>query len=204
MAVKNKVLGAVVALILVAAAVVAVAVLGDDGDETATTSTTTTTTSSTIPEDTTTSTTTGDTTTTTSGATTTTARPTTTTTKAAARPTTTVGKVAACGTGKATVAFTAKDLTTDALSSSFVPQATVDNGVSAPIEVEEISVEISYPNGEIRSVRFTTAGTVIAPATSASFTSDRLTSAQRYSGARITRFSYYTEGLKGSCLVSAP
>lgn len=200
--VNKKVVGAVAAAVLVAATVVAIAVISEDDDGDGATAAPTT---SSVPDETTTSTT-GDTTTTTAapGATTTTtaARATTTTTGAAT--TTTTGTVAACGNGRAAVAFTAKDLATDALSSTFTPQVTVDNRVSAPIEVEEVSVEVSFPSGETRSVRFTTAGTVIAPATSASFTSDKVTSAQRYSGVRITRFTYFTAGLKESCRVSAP
>ena len=133
------------------------------------------------------------------GATTTTTRATTTTSGA----TSTTVAVAACGTGKASVSFTAMDLVTDALSSTFTTQVTVDNQVSNPIEVDEISLEITYPNGELRTVRFTTAGTVIGPGTSASFTSDRLTSAQRYSAVRFTRFAYFTEGKKATCLVAA-
>lgn len=200
--VNKKVVGAVAAAVLVAAAVVAIAVTSEDDDGDGATAAPTT---SSVPDETTTSTTTGDTTTTTAapGATTTTTAARATTTTGAAT-TTTTGTVAACGNGRATVAFTAKDLATDALSSTFTPQVTVDNRVSAPIEVEEVSVEVSFPSGETRSVRFTTAGTVIAPATSASFTSDKVTSAQRYSGVRITRFTYFTAGLKESCRVSAP
>ena len=119
------------------------------------------------------------------------------------RASTTTGLAAACGTGKATVSFTAKDLVTDALSSTFVPQVTVDNQVSNAIEVDDVSIEITYPNGETRAVRFTTAGTVIGAGTSASFTSDKVTTAQRYSSVRFTRFAYFTAGQKANCLVAA-
>lgn len=163
----------------------------DDGDGPAIS--TTTTTSSTVPAATSS--------TTAAAATSTTARPTTTTT---ARSSTTTGVVAACGSGKATVSFTAKDLVTDALSSTFTPQATVDNQVNMPIEVDEVSIEVTYPNNETRTVRFTTAGTVVGAGTSASFTSDKLTTAQRYSAVRFTRFAYFTEGKKATCLVATP
>lgn len=185
------------------------AIVVDDDDEQATSTTTTTTTSEFL--DTTTSSTVGpaDTTSTTAAATTTTTgAPTTTTTRAAATtttraPTTTV-VATVCGTGKATVSFAAKDLATDALSSSFTPQATVDNGVSAPIEVAEISVEIVYPGDDVRTVRFDTAGTVIGPGTSASFTAARITTAKQYQSARFTRFTYFTQGQPTACRVTTP
>lgn len=174
----------------------------DDDDEGASASTTSTSFAAAV-DDTTTSTTAAGAATTSSsvaaGSTTTTTRAATTTTT---RPTATTGVVAACGTGKATVSFTAKDLVTDALSSTFVPQVTVDNQVSNAIEVDEVSIEVAYPNGETRSVRFTTAGTVIGAGTSASFTSDKLTTAQRYSSVRFTRFAYFTAGQKANCLVA--
>ncbi|MGI8683775.1 MAG: hypothetical protein ACR2MO_01505 [Acidimicrobiales bacterium] len=202
---KKLVVGAVVVLVL--GGIGAFALLsGDDDDDGEATGPSTTTSSSTAFDDTTTSSTTAaaaTNSTTAAVVTTTTAKPSTTTTKAAGS-TTTTGVVAACGSGTATVSFTAKDLTTDALSSTFTPQVTVDNQVNNPIEVDEASVEITYPNGETRTVRFTTAGTVIGPGTSASFTSDRLTSAQRYSSVRFTRFAYFTAGKKANCLVATP
>jgi hypothetical protein len=174
-----------------------------DDDDDAGASASTTTSSTVALDDTTTSTTAAGATTTSSsvaaGSTTTTTRPATTTTT---RSTATTAVVAACGTGKATVSFTAKDIVTDALSSTFVPQVTVDNQVSNAIEVDEVSIEVTYPNGETRSVRFTTAGTVIGAGTSASFTSDKLTTAQRYSAVRFTRFAYFTAGQKANCLVA--
>lgn len=188
----------VVALIVLASG----ACSGDDDKDKAAASTTTT--STTAFEDTTTSSTpaAGATSSTTAAraSTTTTAKPAATTTTT--RASTTTGVVAACGAGKATVSFTAKDLVTDALSSTFVPQVTVDNQVSNAIEVDDVSVEITYPNGETRAVHFTTAGTVIGPGTSASFTSDKLTTAQRYSSVRFTRFAYFTAGQKANCLVA--
>lgn len=171
----------------------------DDGDSA---SSTTTTTASTVAF--------GDTTTTAPGVTTTTAAASTTTTAAkastttTAKATTTTGVVAACGSGRASVSFAAKDPVNDALSSSFTPQVTIDNQVNQPIEVEEVSIEVTYPANEVRTVRFTTAGTVIGPGTSASFTSDKLTSAQRYQAVKFTRFTYFTAGLKANCLVTTP
>lgn len=177
----------------------------DDGSRAAATTTTTappTTVPTTVEGADTTTTTTA--TTAAAATTTTTTRPATSTTRAPATTATTSAAVAACGRGRAAVAFTAKDLVTDALSSSFIPQATVDNQVSAPIEVEEISIEISYPGGEVRLVRFATAGTVIAPGTSASFTADRITTARRYESVRFTRFTYFTQGNRASCRVTTP
>lgn len=147
-------------------------------------------------------------TTTTRPATATTARATTatsraTTTSTAAGPSTTVAS-GVCGTGRASVAFTAKDLDTNALSSSFTPQATVDNQVSAPIEVEAIVLEVVYPGGETRTVRFTTAGTVIGPGTSASFTAEKITTPRRYESVRFTEFTYFTSGQPTACRVTTP
>lgn len=179
-----------------------VVVNDDDGTGDAAASTTTSSTVTTALEDTTTTSTLGTTSTTTRATTSTTARATTTST--ARSSTTTAAPVPVCGSGKATVSFTAKDLVTDALSSTFTPQVTVDNQVSAPIEVEEVVIEITYPNNEVRTVSFTTAGTVIGPGTSASFTSDKLTSAQRYQAVRFTRFTYFTEGKRADCRVTTP
>jgi len=184
----------------------AFALLSGDGDDDDGTpgATTTTSSTSTVFDDTTTSSTVAVATSSTTAAgatTTTTARAATTTT---ARATTTTGVVAACGSGKATVSFTAKDLTTDAISSTFVPQVTVSNQVNKPIEVDEVTIEITYPNGEARTVRFSTAGIVVSPGTSASFTSDKLTSAQRYSAVRFIRFAYFSEGQKANCVIATP
>jgi len=205
-AVKRPLPLAIVVVALLVTAIVALARVGDGGGGDAAPSTTT---SSTAFDDTTTPTTA---TTTTAGVTTSSAPPagsTSSTTARAARTTTsraptTTAVEAACGSGRATVSFAAKDLTTDALSSTFTPQVTVDNQVSAPIEVEEVSIEVTYPGNEVRTVRFTTAGTVIGPGTSASFTSDKLTSAQRYQAAKFTRFTYYTEGQRAACRVTTP
>ena len=139
------------------------------------------------------------TTTTTGPGTTSTSRVTTSTTT----PTSTVPPTT-CGTGRAAVSFVAKDLVTDALSSSFTPEAVVENQVSAAIEVEELSLEVTYPGGEVRTVRFTTAGTVIGPGTSASFTADRITTAKRYESVRFTRFTYFTQGQPTACRVTTP
>lgn len=191
-------MAAVVVVLLGALGAFALVRSDDDDADTAATTTTTTTTTTAVLETTTSAP--GATSSTTAAATTTTAARATTTT--APRTTTTTGVVAACGSGKATVSFTAKDLATDAISSTFVPQATVDNQVSVAIEVDDVTLEVSYPNGEVRTVHFATAGTVIGPGTTASFTSDKLTSAQRYSSVRFTRFAYFSEGNKASCLVT--
>ena len=205
---KRALLG-IGAVAIGAAGIAGVFLISDDDDDeeaSATTTTTdelldTTTSSTTGVTDTTTSTTAPATTTTTRAATTTTAGAATTTTTRA--PTTTV-VVTACGTGKAAVAFVAKDLTTDALSSSFIPRAVVDNGVSQPIEVAEITVEVVYPGNDVRTVRFDTAGTVIAPGTSAGFDAAKITTAKQYDSARFTRFTYFTQGQPTACRVSAP
>ncbi|MFP5375391.1 MAG: hypothetical protein ACLGIO_01240 [Acidimicrobiia bacterium] len=179
----------------------------DDGGGAATTTTTTsalTTTTTIPPGDDTTTTTAAPTTTTTAAATTTTTRRATTTTSAATTTTTLSASPSACGTGQASVAFTAKDLVTTAIDSSFTPQATVNNGVSQPIEVEEIILDVTYPGNEVRTVRFDTTGTVIAPGNSASFTADKLTTARRYESARFTRFTYFTQGQQANCRVTTP
>lgn len=152
-------------------------------------------------------TTTSTTTSTTAPASTTTTRVTTTTSRTAtsttrAPTTTVVGTV--CGSGRAAVAFTAKDLTTDALSSSFTPQATVDNQVSAPIEVAEIVLEVVFPGNDVRTVTFATAGTVIGPGTTASFTAAKITTSRQFELARFTRFTYFTQGQPTTCRVTTP
>lgn len=209
--------GAVAALLALAVGIGAFFVLKDDDDDddndnddiasmTSSTSTSSTTfgdTTSTTVAVATSSTTAATTTTTTRRATTTTTRGSTTTTAAGA-PTSTAVSTNVCGSGSASVSFSAKDLVTDALMSSFTPEATVDNQVDKPIEVKQLTLEVSYPNGEKRNVTFTTAGTVINPSTAASFTADKLTTAQRYSSVKFTRFSYFTAGQESSCLVSTP
>ena len=176
----------------------------DDGDQAAVTTTTT------FPFTTTTAPpVTGDTTTTTAAAATTTTRPATTTTTRAATTTSSTSTTlsaspSACGTGQASVAFTAKDLVTTAINSSFTPEATVDNKVTQAIEVEEIILDVVYPGNDVRTVRFTTAGTVIAPGTSASFTADRLTTPRKYESVRFTRFTYFTQGQQANCRVTTP
>jgi hypothetical protein len=176
----------------------------DDGDSAAVTTTTTFpfTTTSTTPA------VTGDTTTTTAAATTTTGPATTTTTRpsttTSSTSTTLAASPSACGTGQASVAFTAKDLVTTAISSSFTPQATVDNKVSQAIEVEEIILDVTFPNNDVRTVKFTTTGTVIAPGTSASFTADKITTERKYESVRFTRFTYFTQGQQTNCRVTTP
>ncbi|HVM04716.1 MAG TPA: hypothetical protein VM242_06055 [Acidimicrobiales bacterium] len=176
----------------------------DDGDQAAVTTTTT------FPFTTTTAPpVTGDTTTTTAAAATTTTRPATTTTTRAATTTSSTSTTlsaspSACGTGQASVAFTAKDLVTTAINSSFTPEATVDNKVTQAIEVEEIILDVVYPGNDVRTVRFTTTGTVIAPGTSASFTADRLTTPRKYESVRFTRFTYFTQGQQANCRVTTP
>ena len=197
---------AVAVVLALCLGVAAIVFADDDGDDDAAASTTTTsgettTTTGGAGDDTTTTTLAGATTTTTAAGTSTT-RATTTTTR---RPSTTVAaSTAACGSGQASVAFAAKDLVTDAVSSAFTPQATVSNQVDQPIEVEEIVLEVVFPGGDVRTVRFSTAGTVVAPGTSASFTADRLTSARRYESARFTRFTYFTQGRQAACRVTTP
>ena len=102
------------------------------------------------------------------------------------------------------MAFTAKDLVTTAINSSFTPEATVDNKVTQAIEVEEIILDVVYPGNDVRTVRFTTTGTVIAPGTSASFTADRLTTPRKYESVRFTRFTYFTQGQQANCRVTTP
>ena len=203
------ILAAVVVVALgVAAVVFGLGNIGDDDDGggggavTTTTTTSNTTTTTAATGDTTTTTAAAGTTSTTKPASTTTTRPVTTTT--AATSTTLSASPSACGTGQASVAFVAKDLVTTAIDSSFTPQATVDNQVSQPIEVEQIVLEVVYPGNDVRTVTFSTAGTVIAPGTSASFTAEKLTTARRYDSARFTRFTYFTEGQQSNCRVTTP
>ncbi|HET7487310.1 MAG TPA: hypothetical protein VFJ85_05230 [Acidimicrobiales bacterium] len=201
---KNRVGIIVIALLVIGVGVGVFVVLNSDsGSDDSASSTSTT--ASTEFEDTTTTvavTTTvapaASTTSTTAKTTTTTAKTTTTTAKA----TTTTGVVAACGTGQAGVVFNAKDLTTDAISSSFIPEAVVTNSVSQPIEVADITLTITYPT-ETKTVHFATAGVVIDPGSSHSFTSDKLTTAQRYTGATFTQFTYFTSGQQANCTVNA-
>lgn len=201
---RNRVAIIVIALLVFGVGVGAYVVLSG-GDDESPAPTSSTTTSTTAFEDTTTTLAATSTTAAAAATSSTTAKATTTksSTSTTARATTTTVAVAVCGSGKATVSFNAKDLTTDALSSTFTPEATVDNQVSLPIEVAEITVEVTYP-GETRTVHFSTAGTVIAPGTTASFTSDKLTSAQRYTSVRFTRFTYFTSGQQASCTVTTP
>lgn len=201
---RNRVVWAVGVLIVLAVGIGVVVATRDDNGNAAAPETPATTTSTTVFDDTTSSSTTAAPTTSTRVT-----RPTTTTAVKASTTTapgtsTTAGSGGRCGSGKASVSFTAKDLVTDALSSTFVPEVTVDNQVSTAIEVEEITIEVTYPSSEVRTVRFNTAGTAIAPGTSASFTSDKLTSAQRYQAVRFTRFTYFTEGNKTDCRVTTP
>lgn len=198
---------AVIATVAVAAVgvggVAGIVLLDDDddgrGERAAATSTTTTTTAAPSSAPPTEPTTAAPSTT----ATTATTRPSTTTTAVRTTTTTTTTTAAACGTGRATVAFVAKDLVTDAQSSTFVPQGVVDNQVSTPIEVAELVIEVVYPGGGVRSVRFATAGTVIAPGTSATFSGERITTEKPYESVRIARFGYHAAGRR-ECLVSAP
>ena len=208
--------GAVAALLALAVGIGGFFVLQDDDDEEETaSSTTTSSTTSTTFGDTTSTTAAAATSSTTAAATTsTTARSTTTTTRGStttstttpgdSTTTTTSVSTSVCGSGTASVSFSAKDLVTDALSSSFTPQATVDNQVDKPIEVKALTLEVTYPGGERRNVTFATAGTVINPSTTASFTADKLTSAQRYQSVRFTRFTYFTAGQEATCTVSTP
>ena len=199
-----------VILVVVLAGAIAAAVLRDDDDDDDLASSTTTTlpatTSSTtgIGGDTTTTTQAGGATTTTVATSSTTRASTTTTTAAGGASTTVAASPSACGEGQASVAFAAKDLVTDAVSSSFTPQATVSNQVSQPIEVEEIVLEVVFPGNDVRTVRFSTGGTVIAPGTSASYSGERLTTARRYDSARFTRFTYFTQGRQTNCRVTTP
>lgn len=202
---KGVLIGVGVALVA-AGGIAGTLLISDDEEEAAVAPTTTSTTevattTSSAPDSTTT--TPADSTTTTTTRRTRTTRVATSTTSTAGGPTTSVAS-ATCGTGRASVAFGAKDLQTDAEKSTFVPQAIVDNQVTAPIEVEAIVIDVVYPGNVVRTVNFATAGTVIAPGTSATFSGERLTTPKRYEGARITRFTYVTSGRPDACRVSAP
>lgn len=202
---KGVLIGVGVAL-LAAGGIAGTLLISDDEDEAAVAPTTTSTTevattTSSAPDSTTTIP--ADSTTTTATRRTRTTRVATSTTSTTGGPTTSVAS-ATCGTGRASVAFGAKDLQTDAEKSTFVPQAIVDNQVTAPIEVEAIVIDVVYPGNVVRTVNFATAGTVIAPGTSATFSGERLTTPKRYEGARITRFTYVTSGRPDACRVSAP
>lgn len=212
----NPTLVAAAAALLALGGVVGLAVVDDDDDGDATTLPTLTSTTfpttpgDTVPDPGVTLTVSGSTTTTTAASTTTSAAATTTTTAARAASTTsttgpsTTVPTTSCGDGRAAVSFTAKGLTTDALMSTFTPQATVDNQVSAAIEVEELVVEVVFPNNDVRTVRFTTAGTVIGPGTTASFTAAPISSPKQYESARFTRFTYFTSGQPSACRVTTP
>lgn len=204
----NRALLAAAAAVVGLGSIIALAVVSDDDDDDAAVSTTTTTTAVTT-------TTTGATVpgpgatagTTVPASTTTTARATTTTTRVTSTTTAAVTSTVpsnTCGEGRAAVRFTAKDLVTDALKSTFTPQATVDNQVSAAIEVEELVAEVVFPGNDVRTVRFSTGGTVIGPGTSASFTAEPITTAKQYETARFTRFTYFTSGQPGACRVTTP
>ncbi len=203
---KGVLIGVGVAL-LAAGGIAGTLLISDDEDEAAvaptTTSTTEVATTTSSAPDSTTTTIPADSTTTTATRRTRTTRVATSTTSTTGGPTTSVAS-ATCGTGRASVAFGAKDLQTDAEKSTFVPQAIVDNQVTAPIEVEAIVIDVVYPGNVVRTVNFATAGTVIAPGTSATFSGERLTTPKRYEGARITRFTYVTSGRPDACRVSAP
>ncbi|MGH9177772.1 MAG: hypothetical protein ACRD0N_04365 [Acidimicrobiales bacterium] len=178
----------------------------DDEDDLAAVTTTTSLSTTTFPSTTTlpgaTSSTTAASTTSTTRATTTSSS--TTSTTGASTTTTTTAPSAVCGEGRASVSFVAKDLTTDVLSSSFTPQANVDNQVSAPIEVEQITLEVVFPGNDVRTVNFSVAGTVIPAGNSASFTAEKITTAQRYESVRFTRFTYFTQGQPTACRVTTP
>ncbi|MDP9389068.1 MAG: hypothetical protein M3Q48_14415 [Actinomycetota bacterium] len=207
MAVPKGVLIGVGVALLAAGGIAGTLLISDDEDEAAvaptTTSTTEVATTTSSAPDSTTTTIPADSTTTTATRRTRTTRVATSTTSTTGGPTTSVAS-ATCGTGRASVAFGAKDLQTDAEKSTFVPQAIVDNQVTAPIEVEAIVIDVVYPGNVVRTVNFATAGTVIAPGTSATFSGERLTTPKRYEGARITRFTYVTSGRPDACRVSAP
>lgn len=134
---------------------------------------------------------------------TTTAGSTTTTTGGSATSTSsTTAPSGVCGTGTARVTFAAKDLTTTAAESAFVPEARVENLINRPIEVEVLVVDVTYPDGVSRQVTFTTAGVVIAPSTTATYTSERLVTPKQYTAAKVARFAYFTQGQKDRCRVS--
>ncbi|MGH9283191.1 MAG: hypothetical protein ACRD0S_09690 [Acidimicrobiales bacterium] len=177
---------------------------GEDTESAAQTTTTSLSTTSTSPTSTTvagatSSTTAAPSTTSTTRATSTTASTTTTT-----GATTSTAPPIACGTGSASVSFVAKDLTTDFLGSSFVPQANVENRVDKPIQVETITLEVTYPGNDVRTVNFSTSGTVVPSGNTASFTAEKITTTQRYESVRFTRFTYFTEGQPTACRVSTP
>jgi hypothetical protein len=204
---KGVLIGVGVALVA-AGGIAGTLLISDDEEEAAVAPTTTSTTevattTSSTPDSTTATTPADSDSTTTTTRRTGTTRVATSTTSTAGGSTTSVAS-ATCGTGRASVAFGAKDLQTDAEKSTFVPQAIVDNQVTAPIEVEAIVIDVVYPGNVVRTVNFATAGTVIAPGTSATFSGERLTTPKRYEGARITRFTYVTSGRPDACRVSAP
>lgn len=206
---RRRTLLIIAVLLVIVLGVAAVALglgnIGDDDDEAPVTTTTT------VPFEFpgTTTVPVSDTTTTTAApaTTTTTARPATTTTTRASTSTTSTTLAASpssCGTGQASVSFNAKDLVTTAINSSFTPEAVVSNQVSQPIEVEEIVLDVTYPDGAVRTVRFSTSGTVVAPGTSASFTAEKLTTERRYENVRFTRFTYFIQGQAANCRVTTP
>lgn len=124
------------------------------------------------------------------------------TTTVAGGSTTTTTRGGTCGSGTARVVFAAKDLATTPTESAFTPEATIDNQINKPIEVEEVVADVGFPDGSTFTVRFSTAGVVIAPGTSHSFTAERLVKPAQYTSATISRFAYFTEGLKARCRVS--
>lgn len=107
-----------------------------------------------------------------------------------------------CGTGTARVTFTARDLATTPAESAFVPEARVENLINRPIEVDVLVADVTYPDGTVRKVTFATTGVVIAPSTTATYTSERLVSPSQYTSARVSSFAYFTSGQRDRCRVS--
>ncbi len=73
--------------------------------------------------------------------------------------------------------------------------------MNQPIEVAELVYEIVYPDGN-RSITFPTAGTVIPPGGSSTFSGDALSTPKQYETARLVRFAYFTSGREADCRVS--
>ena len=200
MTTRARLIAAVLIVLLAGAAIAGYLVATDDDDDAdddaalgptttagliTTTTAADTTTSTTAPASTTTTTTAATTTTTAAGSTTTTRPPT-----------------GVCGTGTARVTIAAKDLTTTPTESAFVPEARVENAINRPIEVEALAADITYPDGAVRRVTFPTAGVVINPDATSTFTAERLATPTQYTGAKVVAFTYFTSGQRDRCRVS--
>lgn len=198
------VLATVVALLLVGGVAALLANrAGDDEGEVARPPDTTTTTPTTGPpaEEITTTTapvSTTETTSTTATTTSTTAPPTTTTTE---RATTTTVRVV-CGSGQATTQFTARQPVVSGGQTSFVPEATVTNGVDRSIVVTDLAYDVRFDDGVVRRVTFDTGGAVLRPGATTTFTAERVSGPGQPRAAELAAFAYHTEGQPDACRVS--